>query len=95
MAIPPALALWLVQLLNAPWRSESGWVALLLAIGGGVAAEFWAVLRVKSSFSAEVAPKAIALLRGTRTFWWWRFVMLGGVLAGVLLWGLVTIDWAR
>jgi hypothetical protein len=88
-AFLPAISLVVVPLLNNAWRGINGWLTLLMAVCAGGAAELWAVSRLRKRFMLELAPKAIALLRTTRTLWWWRLVMLLGMVAVIVLFAAV------
>jgi len=93
VGIAPTIALVVIPLLNRTWRSESGWVALCIALLGGVGAELWALFRLKSRFDAELAPKAVKMVRATWTLWWWRFAMFLEVMVGVVAAAIVAFNW--
>lgn len=56
---------------------EAFWAAILVTLAGTAICEFRARSRLKARFSADLAPRAIALLKGTRGLWMWRVVAAG------------------
>ena len=74
-AIIPALLLAIIPLLHPHWRSDSGWVAMWSLPVVGFVAERFALARYRERFDAELARRAVALLKAKRTLWWWRLTI--------------------